>query len=486
MTYKPKIKLWAPQLKAIKKANGKDAFAYLMAMRMGKTGTDLTEFGLLEDAKEVNDKIIIAPNGVYRTWETALKTYFSDDLFERSLIHVWETHGGVAHKNSLEEFLRTKDKRRPRILLMSVEALSVVDRARKLALTFSSQRNIMGTVDESVIIKNFRSKRTKFVVQRLSPLLDIRRILSGLVAPKSPLDLFSQFEYLDWHILGHRSYYSFRNRYAVMRKMDFGGRMVDIVVGYRNVEELQEKIEPYSFRVPFRPKVPSTYSIREVELTKEQKRIYQEIKDNATSMLRNKTYVSANLVITQMIRLHQVLCGHVKNEAGELVSIPEFRTRELLELLEDYEGKAIIWCSYDYNVRHVSEALEKHFNPDRKRGFGPTVARFWGGNTKTREAEEKIFFNNEKCRFMVATPDAGRFGRTWDNADLVVYFSSKADLDHRDQSEMRAMGKEKKRQVDFVDLVVPDTIDMKNLYALRNKINLSGTINGDNYREWIV
>jgi hypothetical protein len=193
--------------------------------------------------------------------------------------------------------------------------------------------------------------------------------------------------------------------------------------------------------------------------------------------------------------MHQVLCGHVKDETGTLREIPERRTDELMELLEEYNGKAIIWCSYDYNIQKVSTAIAQEYDPActnlMGRKFAPLwpnkyVARFWGGNVNTREQEEQEFLNNPECRFMVATPSAGGRGRTWSNADLVVYFSSTNNLEHRDQSEQRAQGLEKTRQVDYVDLITPGTIEQKFLYALRNKINLAGIINGDNYKEWLI
>lgn len=483
MTYRMKTKPYDHQREALKRSKGHDVFAFLMAMRTGKTKVDLDDFGILEDAGEVKDYLVMAPNGVYRTWEGAIRDHLPDELLDRSLIHVWETSGGVAYKRTVENFLKKKDKRRPRILLMSVEALSTVDRAREFVLEFLDQRKgkRKATVDESVVIKTPGTERTDFIVGEVGPMTDYRRILSGLPTPKSPLDLYTQFEFLDWRILGHRSFYSYRARYAVMKRVLFPGRKrpTDLVVGYRNTEELHEKIEPYSFRVPFRPKIPSTYTIREVTMTKEQARIYREVRDLATSELANKSYVTPSLVITKMLRLHQILCGHVINDEKKEIIIPENRTKQLIEILDDYEGKAVIWFSYDFDVRKVTAALTKHF------GDG-SVARFWGGNVKTREDEAKMFLERDKTRFMLATPDAGRFSRTWSNADLVVYYSSKANLDHRDQSEMRVMGVEKERQVDFIDLVVPGTVDMKHLRALREKINLATAITGDDYREWLI
>lgn len=334
----------------------------------------------------------------------------------------------------------------------------------------------------STCIKNPTSERTKFINGQLAPLAKYRRILTGTVSPNSPLDVYAQFQFLSPKLLGFSSYYAFRARYAVMKKIPVGSRQVPIVVSYRDVEELRSRIEPHSHRVRLEDcydmKEP-TYAVRHVELTDEQKRVYQELKHFASAQLDAENYVSAQQVITQILRMHQVLCGHTRTEGGEQRVLAENRTSSLLELLEEYDGKAIIWCSYDLDVRRVTERLEKAY------GKG-SVARFWGGNQSTREDEEKMFLSDPQCRFMVATAAAGGRGRTWLVADLVVYYSNTHDLEHRLQSEERPKGVGKTTPIHYVDLMVPGTVDEKIITSLRSKINISSTISGDAYKEWII
>lgn len=477
------------QIKGLRKMAGREFFALLMAMRTGKTKVALDDFGTMELAGEVKDHLLIAPGGVYKTWETAVKDHMSDDIQDRMLIHIWNSGMGKGERRSLEEFMRTnKDKRRPRMLMMNVEALSRPGDAREVALEFLKQRpkKRQTTIDEVTIIKN-KSKRTDFINKRIKPLSDRRLILSGLATPRSPMDVFYEFEFLDWEILGFRSWYAFRNHVAFMKLQWFGGRSVQLIDkekgdnGFRPeaLQEIQQLIEPHSFRVEFRPNIPSTWSIREVEMTKEQRRAYNEMCEFATTRLSKDAHVTATVVIAQIMRLHQILCGHTMDENGVEHAIPENRTAALMELLEDYAGKAIIWCSYDFDVRKITDAIKEEYGPN-------SVARFWGGNVKTREDEERRFQKDPACRFMIATPDAGGKGRMWAIADLVVYYSSKDNLEHRDQSEQRAQGVDKKKQVDYVDLIVPETVEMKILESLRKKINMSSVINGDNFKEWLL
>jgi hypothetical protein len=208
------------------------------------------------------------------------------------------------------------------------------------------------------------------------------------------------------------------------------------------------------------------------------------------------------MVITQILRLHQVLCGHTTSDDGVTVKIKENRTAELLELLEDYptDSKAVIWCSYDADVHKVSHAIATAYDPsivyvddfgnEKKREpefpHNAVVSRFWGGNRNFREEEEKRFKTDPVCRFMVATAAAGGKGRDWSVANLNIYYSNTANLEHRLQSEERPQAKGKTESVAYVDLVCRGTVEEKIIKALREKIDLATTITGDNYREWLI
>lgn len=481
--YIPQRKPDENQSKALKKMRGKKAFALLMAMRMRKSKVLVDDFGEMELAGQVKDLMVIAPGGVYRTWIDILRGDLSEDLKERILVHIWQSGSGARIERDRKEFLKHKDG--PRALIINIEALSRPGEAREFCKAYLTRKNMVG-IDESTRIKN-KSKRTDFIIKAIKPRATYRRILSGLVAPRSPLDLYFQYDFLDSKILGWNSWYSFRSHVAYMKIEWFGGRSVQIIDkkegnnGFKPeaIKELKKLTDPYSYRVEFRPKVPTTYEKWEVEMTPEQEKAYREMKEFATTMLANEANITATVVIAQIMKLHQILCGHVKDEEGIEHLIPENKTSALLEILEDYGGKAIIWFSYDIDLRKAAKAITEEY------GEG-SVARFWGGNVKTREAEEKSFKTDPKCRFMLATPDSGGMGRTWDMADLAIYYSSKDNLEHRDQSEQRPMGRDKTRGVDVIDIVCPGTVEIKILEALRNKINMSTVINGDTWREWVM
>ena len=98
---------------------------------------------------------------------------------------------------------------------------------------------------------------------------------------------------------------------------------------------------------------------REVELTPEQKKVYDEIKDYALAELEDNEVVSVTSVLTQILRLHQVVCGFVKHDKGEEVEIKNNRVDELLNILAEVQGKTIIWANYQYDIRRILKVLEE-------------------------------------------------------------------------------------------------------------------------------
>jgi SNF2 family DNA or RNA helicase len=319
--------------------------------------------------------------------------------------------------------------------------------------------------------------------------------LTGLLTPQGPLDAFSQFEFLRPGILGISNFWAFRKRYAVLEKVWVPGlpnvpshhpkakaHQVDRVVGHKNIDDLKRRIDLHAHRVRLEDcyDMPSkVYQIRHVELTAEQHTIYQDLLDYSTAQLEAERHVTATMTLTVMLRLHQVVCGHVKDEEGQYFHVPTNRPAALLELLEQHDGKAIIWASYDPDIKAIQTALEEVYGED-------SVARFWGGNLQTRDAEEKRFQSDPSCRFMIATAAAGGRGRMWATANLCVYFSNSASLEHRDQSEERAQAVGKTVPVLYVDLVAPGTVDEKFLHILRDKIDVDTKLSGIAWRQWVV
>jgi hypothetical protein len=483
-----------------------DVFALLMEMGTGKSKIICDEWGSRATANDISDLLVIAPAGCYRNWiddyeesPSEFRKQLDPEFYRKALFAKWVSGAGVQRSQQIQSVIKSNSNR-PRAFVVNAEALSVGHKAIDACCEFlnNSHRGAMVVIDESPLMKSWKAIRTDTILE-LGEHKNIRakRILSGLVTPNSPLDLYTQFQFLDWQILGFRTFVGFRARYAVMQNIPTGvwfdakggrhERFTKIVVSYRDVDELHEKIEPFSFRclksecldLP-----PKQYISRDIELTKEQRRIYNGLKEEAFAKLAEEKFVSTQMVLTQRMRLTQVLVGYTMDEKGELFEMPEKRTSVLLDILSDYQGKALIWTSHDYCVRKLHRILNNEF------GQG-SCAQFWGGNPSMRGEEELRFKTDPACRFLVASPGAGGRGNNWAMAGLSVYYDNSDNLDHRLQSEDRnhrdgltsAGGA---GSVLYADLIAQGTIDTKRLKLLRGKIDIATAIHGDDYREWLI
>ena len=329
MNYKFKSKPFAHQSKALEMSWDKEVFAYFMEMGTGKSKVLIDNIAMLFNAGKINGALIIAPKGVYKNWFDSEIPSHMPDYVEKK-VGLWRTDPNA---KDLKPLFSTGAELH--ILIMNVEAFST-KKGVLFAHKFLSCHNALIGIDESTTIKNPNAKRTKSILS-LKPLSKFRRILTGSPVTKSPLDLFSQCQFLDSWLLNQSSYYAFRTRYAVCRKINVSGRQVEIVVGYRNLGELSEKVKPFSYRVlkdDCLDLPPKTYTKRIIELSDEQKKVYKTMKEKAIAFLNGKM-VSTATVITQLMRLHQITCGHFTSDDGDVQEIKNNRIDQLMEILEE-------------------------------------------------------------------------------------------------------------------------------------------------------
>jgi SNF2 family DNA or RNA helicase len=338
----------------------------------------------------------------------------------------------------------------------------------------------MIAIDESTTIKTPTSNRTKSILS-LRELAKYRRILTGSPVTKSPLDLFSQCQFLDPWLLSHQSYYTFKARYAVTRKIEVQGRRVEIVVGYRNLGELSEKIKPFSKRVlkdDCLDLPDKTFIKHTVELTKEQKKVYEQMKKEAIAFLDGKMQSSAT-VMTQLMRLHQITCGHFTADDGTIKDLPCSRLSELMSILENVEGKAIIWSHYTHDVKRIINKIKEVYGDD-------SVVDYFGETDQDQRSKNiKKFQTDDNCRFFVGTTHTGGYGITLTAGSTMIYFSNGYDLEKRQQSEARIDRIGQTKKMTYIDIISQDTVDERIVKALRNKINIANTIMGEDLKDWI-
>ena len=477
MNYKFKTKPYAHQIKALEKSWNKIAYAYFMEMGTGKSKVLVDNIAMLYDNGNINGALIIAPKGVYRNWYSSeIPIHLASHIQHKMVL--WTASTSKAKDKEYQQLFESDYDLH--ILVMNVEAFSTkkgIDFASKFLRT---HKTIMA-VDESTTIKTPSAKRTKAIVD-LGTKAHYRRILTGSPVTKSPLDLYTQCAFLHEDLLGFSSFYAFRNRYAHMIDRNFGGRRVQIVGSYQRLDELADILNKFSYRVLKEDCLDlpeKIYIKREIELTDEQEKAYATMKSAALASIKGKL-ATAPHVLTQMMRLHQITCGHLKTDEGDITELKSNRLDELMDVLEEVEGKAIIWANYIYDIEHIVTEIKKKYGDD-------SVVQYYGAiASEQRQTNIEKFQDPESnYRFFVGNPQTGGYGITLTCASNVIYYSNGYDLEKRLQSEDRAHRIGQKKSVTYVDLIASKTVDEKIVKALRKKIDIASTIMGEELKEWI-
>ena len=475
--YKFKTKPFDHQMDALLDSWDKENFAYFMEMGTGKSKVLLDNAAVLYDRGLINGLLLIAPKGVYKNWfDSEIPVHLPDHIHKKVVL--WKTSDkSKKQKEILNTLFKTGTDLH--ILIMNVETFSTGD-GTAFAQKFLSCHKTMIAIDESTTIKTPTSNRTKNIL-KLSDEAKYRRILTGSPVTKSPLDLYSQCLFLDPWLLGHQSYYTFRARYSIVKKIQVNGRHIEVVVGYKNLGELSDKIKPFSKRILKEDCLDlpeKTFVKHYVELTKEQQKVYNQMKQEAIAFLDGKMQSSAT-VMTQLMRLHQITCGHFTADDGTIKDLPCSRLTELMNVLENIEGKTIIWSHYTHDVKRIIKEIKKVYGED-------SVVDYYGAtDTDARSANIKRFQTDDKCRFFVGTTHTGGYGITLTAGSNMVYFSNGYDLEKRQQSEARIDRIGQTKKMTYIDIMAQDTIDERIVKALRTKVNIANAIMDEDLKDWI-
>jgi len=461
---------------ALEKSWNKENFAYFMEMGTGKTKVLIDNMSMLYDKGKIDGALIIAPKGVVKTWyEQELPTHLPDHI--ENVTVLWQPNITKTQQEKLESLFEIETALH--ILVMNVEAFST-EKGVKFASKFLNSHKTLMAVDESTTIKTPTAKRTKNIID-LGKFAKYRRIMTGSPITKNPLDLYTQCEFLDPYLLDFSSYYAFRNRYAEMTTMNVRGRSIQVVKEFRHLGELSESLQPFSYRVLKEDCLdlpPKIFMKRHVTLTADQKKIYKQMKEKALAILNGKMTTTMT-VLTQLMRLHQITCGHFTADDGSTQAVDNNRLNELMSILDETEGKAIIWANYQLSVGEIIQRIIKEYGED-------SYVHYYGlTSQEDRQDNIRKFQNDPKCRFIIGTPQTGGYGITLTQAHTVIYYSNSYDLEKRLQSEDRAHRIGQKKTVTYIDLIAEDTVDEKIVKALRDKINVASEVMGEELKEWI-
>lgn len=423
-------------------ARGRESFAYLLDMGLGKTSVVLAE--AVVQIGRIAGLIVVCPNSLKYNWINEAQK-FKTNIAAAAWPDEADTDAG---------------------LWMQVINYEAIITPRGYAhisklLTFPT----MLVLDESIHIKNPQAKRTKALIA-LSKEAKYRRILSGAPVVQGPHDLWAQLRFLG--ALSGVNFYVFRNTYCVM-----GGWKGKQVVGSRNEEGLTAMINSIGFRAKksdWLDLPDKIYTTRSVELTDAQKKHYIEMaNDFMTTVVKSEC--SAQMVLTQMQKLQQIGSNFLIDDTGEAHTLEGTNPKLelLLEILEEITGKVIIFTYYRYSTQLLHRMVKN------------SLVIIGGLDREETERAIVAFNKDSTIRVLIAQIQTGKYGHNLlggegdDACATTIFYENSFSLDARMQAEDRNHRIGQKRAVVYIDLLATP-IDQMAIDALQRKQNVAQRI----------
>jgi SNF2 family DNA or RNA helicase len=153
----------------------------------------------------------------------------------------------------------------------------------------------------------------------------------------------------------------------------------------------------------------------------------------------------------------------------------------LSSILEETDGKVIIWANYRYDIQRIEKMLKEAYGEN-------SVGTYYGGVEQAERERVIDEFQNpdSPLRFFVGNTQTGGYGITLTAASTVVYYSNNYDLEKRLQSEDRAHRIGQTNKVTYIDIVCEKTVDEKIVKALRKKQSIANLVLGEEtFSDWL-
>lgn len=447
------------QRQAFVLSKDRKAFGLFLEQGLGKTKVVLDNAAYLYSTGEIDTLLVIAPNGVHTQWlEEQVPIHLPDWVPRKGFVYY--TKMNKTMQRQAEEVFAYQDGLR--IFCVHVDAMATVKGVAFIERILHSSRTLWA-IDESLSIKTPGAKRTR-TAMRLRNSAPYRRILTGTPVGKGVEDLFTQLRWLDDDVHGFTSFYTFRNHYCKLAPVPGAPAGVVKIVGYKNLDELKDAMDAWTFRatadecldLPER-----TYQTRYIEMTDEQRRVYSDLKEEFLAQLDDGSIVTADQAIVKLLRLQQILCGHVKDQDGALRRLPTERPGAVYEIAEQVGPKLVVWARFQHDIDLLAETFAK---------WNPVT---WDGRTSIegRQYAKRAFIDDPSCGPFIANPSAAGIGLDGLQhvAHTMAYYSNSFKAVDRWQSEARLFRDGQKGTVNVIDLVTPKTVDEYILKILRSR-----------------
>lgn len=411
------------QTRALHKAWGKAQFAFFHGMGSGKTRTMLELWRGMFESGMITEAWAIVPNSLIDNW--------------------------------LEQIRKWTPELEDKIKIYGILSLS----AGKLAIDLAgrSHPKLAVAVDESQKIKESKATRTKSVFT-IGKFCGYRYIMTGTSVTKGIEDLYSQFFFLNPDIIGHRSFFTFRNRYCMM-----GGFERKKIIGYINSNELMDLLAEWCDVVPDPVDLPDMVpEDRRVPLSDEQKMLMKELKSQMQTEFSGHSLSIAN-VLTYYTRAAQIMGGFFPTDNGyvRLSSIP--RLDELMDIMKSTDHKVVIFCRFKPEQDIILDSLQK---------AGYNAACIKSGDP-TLQDQVNSFQTDPDVRAIVATYAMGSVGFTLTAGRILVKYTGTFNYEDEAQSEFRIRRIGQKFETKGIRIMSNSPLDRRMKEIAEGKFNIA-------------
>lgn len=456
---------WKHQREGVERALATRDFAFFFEQGTGKSKTTIdTLRNIFAREKRVLRTLILCPVVVCENWR---REFYAQSKIGH-LIHV--LHGPQTKR--IEQFKQKSATNPPTIFVTNYESLQMTE---LIQLMLKWKIEIL-VCDESQKLKSHDSKRAKMAAT-ISATTAHNFILSGTPILNTPMDVFQQFKIMDRGVTFGKNFWQFRAQYFIDENagMPSQRHFPDWQLREGMEKELTEKIYAKAMRVLKSECLDLPDLVRveiPVQLSKEQKRVYEEIKNDFVTFIEDDA-CTVQLAIVKALRLQQIVSGYIKTDTGDEISLKDNPRLTALEgLLEDIPEpeKVIIWANFKENYRQIAGLLEK-----MKIGF---TELHGGVSGKDRQKNIDAFQRDDKVRAIIANQGAGGVGVNLTAAAYSIFYSRNFSLEADLQAEARNHrgGSEIHQKITRYDIVANGTIDEIVMEALRDKQDLATKI----------
>lgn len=211
---------------------------------------------------------------------------------------------------------------------------------------------------------------------------------------------------------------------------------------------------------------PTTYQSRQVELTPEQKKLYEEMVKKMRAEHAESRITALNEAV-KMSKLLQIATGVAYGDDGDVTIPAQPRLDVLTEIIEEASTKVIVFVPFRSALQHVAEHVEKS-------GF--TVGVVHGGVSKSDR--DTLFGNFQKAshpRVLVAQPGTMSHGLSLTSSNTIVWFAPTTSAEVYTQACARIVRPGQKHNT-FIIHIEGCEVERRVFSRLQSKVNTQGVL----------